>query len=78
MVTKAGSYLRPIDSCITQPEAHGPFGTCNESKEEEDLSIDRVAMPSDESLHLLKPFCLEERVDQCGENTHLQGACIRV
>ena len=30
-----GSYLRPIDSCITQLKAQGPIGTCNESKEEE-------------------------------------------
>ena len=30
----AGSYLRLIDSCITQRKAQGPSGTCNESKEE--------------------------------------------
>jgi len=28
------SNLRLIDSCITQPKAQGPAGTCNESKEE--------------------------------------------
>ena len=33
--TEAGSYLRLIDSCITQPMAHGPSRTCNESNEEE-------------------------------------------
>jgi len=33
--TEAGSYLRLIDSCITQLKAQGPFRTCNESKEEE-------------------------------------------
>ena len=32
--TEAGSYLRPIDSCITQLEGQGPSRTCNESKEE--------------------------------------------
>ena len=32
--TEAGSYLRLIDSCITQPKAQGPR-TCNESKEED-------------------------------------------
>ena len=29
-----GSYLRLIDSCITQLKAQGPSRTCNESKEE--------------------------------------------
>jgi len=32
---EAGSYLRLIDSCITQLKAQGPSRTCNESKEEE-------------------------------------------
>ena len=32
--TEAGSYLRPIDSCITQLKVQGPSRTCNESKEE--------------------------------------------
>ena len=35
--TEAGSYLRLIDSCITQIKAQRPSRTCNESKEE-DLS----------------------------------------
>ena len=30
------SYLRLIDSCITQIKAQGPSGTVNESKEEEE------------------------------------------
>ena len=34
--TEAGSYLRRIDSCITQLKAQGPSGTCNESKEKEE------------------------------------------
>ena len=34
--TEAGSYLRLIDSCITQLKAHGPYRTCNESKEEKE------------------------------------------
>ena len=34
--TEAGSYLRLIDSCITQLKAQGPYWTCNESKEEEE------------------------------------------
>jgi len=33
---QAGSYLRLIDSCITQLQAQGPSRTCNESKEEEE------------------------------------------
>ena len=32
--TEAGSYLRLIDSCITQLKAQGPSRTCNDSKEE--------------------------------------------
>ena len=32
----AGSYVRLVDSCITQVEAQGPSRTCNESKEEEE------------------------------------------
>jgi len=31
------SCLRLIDSCITQLKAQGPSGTCNESKEEEEV-----------------------------------------
>ena len=34
--TEAGSYLRLIDSGITQLKAQGPCRTCNESKEEEE------------------------------------------
>jgi len=34
--TEAGSYLRIIDSCITQLKAQGPSRTCNESNEEEE------------------------------------------
>ena len=34
--SEAGSYLRLIDSCITQLKAQGPSRTCNESKEEEE------------------------------------------
>jgi len=34
--TEAGSYLRLIDSCITQLKAQGRSRTCNESKEEEE------------------------------------------
>ena len=32
--SEAGSYLRLIDSGITQLKAQGPSRTCNESKEE--------------------------------------------
>ena len=40
--TEAGSYLRLIDSCITQRKAQGPSRTCNESKEEEEAQPDVV------------------------------------
>ena len=33
--SEAGSYLRRIDSCITQLKVQGPSTTCNGSKEEE-------------------------------------------
>ena len=32
--SEAGSYLRLIDSCITQLKAPGPSRTCNEIREE--------------------------------------------
>ena len=35
VVTEAVSHLRLVDSRITQLKDHGPFGTCNERKEEE-------------------------------------------
>ena len=43
VVTEAGSYLRLIDSCVTQLKAQGPSRTCNESKsgEEEDRGRQR-------------------------------------
>ena len=34
--TFLGSYLRLIDSCITQIKAQGPSRTCDESKEEDE------------------------------------------
>ena len=34
--SEVGSYLRLIDSYITQLKAQGPSRTCNESKEEEE------------------------------------------
>ena len=38
--SETGSYLRLIDSCITQLKVQGPSRTCNESEEEEDLHED--------------------------------------
>jgi len=35
--SEAGSYLRLIDSCITQLKTQGPSRTCNESKKEEEV-----------------------------------------
>ena len=37
--SEAGSYLRLIDSCITQIKAQEPSRTCNESKEEEAIQM---------------------------------------
>ena len=37
--SEAGSFLRLIDSCITQLKAQGPSRTCNESKEEEKTTL---------------------------------------
>ena len=39
---EAGSYLRLIDSCITQLKAQGAARTCNESKEEEEVFCSRI------------------------------------
>ena len=40
---EAGSYLRLMDSCITQLKDQEPSRTCNESKkEEEDWQVARV------------------------------------
>jgi len=44
--TEAGSYLKRIDSCITQLQAQGPSRTCNESKEKEVQGTDRMMVPS--------------------------------
>ena len=43
----AGSYLRLIDSFITQLKAQGPARTCNECKEEEE---DGVTMDQDPNV----------------------------
>ena len=39
VVTEAGSYVRLMDSCITQLEAQGPSRTCNESQGEEEKKV---------------------------------------
>ena len=36
--SRAGSYLRLIDSCITQLKAQGPSRTCTESNEKEEAT----------------------------------------
>jgi len=36
VVTEEGSYVRLIDSRMTQLKAQGPSRTCDESKEEEE------------------------------------------
>ena len=39
VVSGVDSYLRLIDSCITQLKAEGRSENCNESKEEEELPL---------------------------------------
>jgi hypothetical protein len=36
-MNEVGSYLRRMDSLISQLKAQGPSGTCNESKEKEEV-----------------------------------------
>ena len=47
--SEADSYLRLIDSCITQLKAQGPSRTCNESKEE--------VQNSESDYRVIPPFC---------------------
>jgi len=49
--TEAGSYLRLIDSCVTQLKAQGPSRTCNESKEKQEAP--RSPLPSTEPFATL-------------------------
>jgi len=44
--SESGSYLRLIDSCITQLKAQGPSRTCTESKEEEEVFGTERIMPT--------------------------------
>ena len=48
---EAGSYLRLMDSCVTQLQAQGPSRTYNESKEEGLGS--RVQISASAKVHLL-------------------------
>jgi len=45
-ILSSHTYLRLIDSCITQLKAQGPSRTCNESKEEEEEEATRIAIPA--------------------------------
>ena len=73
--TKAGSYLRLIDSGITQLKAQGPSRTCNESKGEEEEEAWTV--PSREQRWWCRvcgcrvflagtDFCVQRTVGACG------------
>ena len=55
--SEVGSYLRLIDSCITQFKSQGPSRTCNESKEEEEEDTSKVAGES------ARPVDFEGEVD---------------
>jgi len=56
--TEAGSYLRLIDSCITQLTAQGPARTCNESKEEEEGVRSLCTVHSSEPAVTPKPLLI--------------------
>ena len=45
--SEAGSYLRLIDSYITQLKAQRPSRTCNERKEEEEKKVPPSRQPSE-------------------------------
>ena len=46
-----GSFLRFIDSCITQLKAQGPSRTCNETKEEEESRSARLPQSSERGAY---------------------------
>ena len=50
VVTEASSYVRLIDSGITQFKAHRPPRTCNESKEEEQSLNPKIGRQNTEPL----------------------------
>ena len=65
--SEEGSYLRRIDSCITQLKVQGPSRTCNESAEEEGSHARDAAHQdwrgcgSEEGSHLrLIDFCITQ------------------
>jgi len=58
--SEAGSYLRLIDSCITELKAQGPSRTCNESKEEEEETCFRVSGFGGGGLKLRVQDCRNE------------------
>ena len=66
--TEAGSYLRLIDSCITQLKAQGPSRTCNESKEEEDLAREAQENLPRVLEHSLEVVQLREQSSQFKNN----------
>ena len=68
--TEAGSYLRLIDSCITQLKAQGPSRNCNESKEEEGM-LQARAGPSERTS---ASAC--ERVECEGGRRSLAGSFV--
>jgi len=71
--TEAGSYLRLIDSCITQLNAQGPSRTCNESKEEEEGSREAGTRDPPRQLsgryspEVMSPECPEVMSPECPE-----------
>ena len=69
---EAGSYLRLIDSCMTQLKAQGPSRTCNESKEEEEKIYPTRVAASASASAAVNPVatngtCKESRLHVEGE-----------
>ena len=63
MGSEAGSYLRLIDSCITQLKVQGPSRTCNESNEKEEegsCNTFSADIPLQKGIYL-DADCLRER-----------------
>ena len=60
---RGGSYLRRIDSCITQLTVQGPSRTCNESKEEEEEFAEQRSGEQGRTLFFFFLITLKPRVE---------------
>ena len=65
--SEAGSYLRRIDSCITQLKAHGPSRTCDESTEDDDSGRFEAGAGLCHVLDQPRPDLTAPNTDQIGQ-----------